>query len=224
MQLLRKHETSTADAVDKKIRWHLEKSIFYDPSLVQAHYNLALLDYRQNSLQPATRQHLQRVLQLQPSHSKAQLMLCDLALELQNEITDQNLLEAVRCYTKLLGSQDLDERRRNTNLDDLKISKSNDSIASKSLSDTYSQPNERPGSFSGSQIQETNEESKALKSKVMSLAHHNLCSVLDLINRQLMPSNATMNVSAYCSGADPGMPSESLVQELHFQVPTITST
>lgn len=196
MELLRKHETSrpVSQAADKKIRYHLERSIFYDPTLVQPHYNLALLDYRQNRLQSTTRHHLQRVLQLQPDHFKAQLMLCDLALELQNEISNRDLFEAVHCYTKLLDSQrDLRETDRG-DLSESKSSKSNEST----------------------------EESKELKSKVMSLAHHNLCSVLDLINSQPMTSNATMNVSAYCSGTN--LPSESFVQPIQFQMPAITST
>ena len=226
MKLLRKADTaSQLEAADKKIRYHLERSLFYDPSLAQAHYNLALLDYKQNTLRQATRHHLERVLALQPNHSKAQLMLCDLALELQSEITDQNLFDAVRCYTKLLDSQQQDlespkKSRRNTNLSESKASKSNDSSTSKSLAGTYASTIQHPKS--GKHLSEPTEESEALKSKVMSLAHHNLCSVLDLINSQLlMTSNATMNISTYCSRANLAAP---FVQQINFQVPSITST
>lgn len=242
MELLRKHETSegsrpksaVSQAADQKIRYHLERSIFYDPTLVQAHYNLALFDYRQNSLHSATRHHLQRVLQLQPGHFKAQLMLCDLAVEMQSEISDQNLFEAVRCYTKLLDSQ-LDLRDSETagrRAGDL--SESSKSNESKVFAGSYGsdEPSDgestSPGIDASIQVhsdginRRLNEDSKELKSKVMSLAHHNLCTVLGLINSQLMTSNATMNVSAYCSSTD--LPSASLVQPIHFQVPAITST
>ena len=173
-----------------KIRFHLERSIFYDQNFVQAYYNLAILDFKQNTLHQ-TRQHLQKILNLQPYHFKANLMLCDLLLEL-----DRNLFEAVRCYTKLLDSKNVEKSELKSKLD-------------------FSAPIASKTAFQN--------ESKETR-KILTLAQHNLCSVLDYLKinnqptiSQLMNNNATMNISTYCSNLV--VPSNTLIQQIHFQVP-----
>lgn len=98
-----------------KIRYHLMKSIFYDSKFVEAYYNLALLNYKQNLLFK-TRFNLNQVINLQPNHLKANLILCDLNLEL-----DQNLFESVRCYIKLLNSLNQIEQINNNSSNSLNL-------------------------------------------------------------------------------------------------------
>jgi tetratricopeptide (TPR) repeat protein len=209
MELLENHdEFKNAQTIDK-IRFHMEQSIFYDPTFVQAYYNLALLDYRQNALEQ-TRNHLQKILTLNPNHFKANLMLCDLLLEL-----DQNLYDSVHCYMKLLNKAHLES------INETNINSSGTSIASKEL--LYK-------SYNSKEFSNFNE-----SRKVLSLAHHNLCSVLEMLkkidesdssSKQLMNNmNATMNISTYCSNLAVKLPSSDNIiqQQIHFQVP-ITST
>lgn len=223
MKLLKENnEEATLNELDK-IRFHLEKSIFYDPTLVQAHYNLALLDYKQNTLH-LTRHHLNKVLSLQPNHFKANLMLCDLYVQI-----DQNLNEAVHCYIKLLDhSKDLD---RNKNLSESKDKINfNESSVSKDSNFSNSHLNSDDSSYSNSYSTSSNISSKNVHKeskdrKVLTLAQHNLCSVLDLINGKLMNSNnTTMDISTYCTNSNLILSDTIAQQTIHFSHVSITST
>lgn len=200
-EIAERRSTPSNTKLQDRIRFHLERCVSSDPTFIQAHYNLALLDYRQNALHQ-TRRRLNQVLALQPNHFKANLMLCDLLLE---DGDSSDLFEAVHCYTKLLNAADLNQNPRNLHKSKDKINSSDLSVSS--YGSKASSSNDSPN----------NEPTK----KVFALARHNLCSVLDLINGQMI-NNSTMKISSnFCTRNAP--PIDSFIQQIHYQVP-ITST
>lgn len=196
LELVNNENSSVSKDRTDEIRYHLKRSLFYDSSLVQSYYNLALLDYKHNSLY-SSREYLISLLNIQPDHFKANLMLCDLNLEI-----DQNLFDAVRCYTNLLDSVGLNQvKKSNEKFQELNRERISNSKDSKDL----------------------DEHSK--NKKVFSLARHNLCSVLELINDQAIKNNSTMNLSARVSCSDFNILStDNFVQQINFHQLPIEST
>lgn len=219
-----------------QIRFHLEKSIFYEPNFVQAHYNLALLDYKQNALYQ-TQHHLRQVLIIQPNHFKANLMLCDLILEIGDLSDSKNLFDAIHCYTKLLNStndfnQDTVEKK-----DLRKFHESKDRINSSSNylgdskrtykethKDSIRRANKNSPLNSHPVSDASNNESTE---KILTLARHNLCSVFDLINNQIKNPDATdliniESIAKFCTVFH-NLPTDSTLKHILFQMPTIRS-